>query len=57
MKISKSRYKANTKWNNENYWTPKVYLPKDYKEKISASGMSINSFIKAAIDEKLEKMK
>lgn len=59
MPVSESRKKANAKWDSANLDRMSLALPKGKKELIKkradALGMSVNSFINSAIDEKIEK--
>lgn len=56
MAVSKAHVRATRKYEKENYWSPSLHLPKEYKERITATGQSINSFIREAIEEKLKKI-
>ena len=59
MAISKAQQKAVNKYVRENYDRVNVNMPKGKKEKIQEQaalcGMSVNAFINAAIDEKLNR--
>lgn len=54
-KNSAARIANNNKWDNANYDKILVRLPKGTKEKITASGMSLNAFCREAIMDKLNK--
>lgn len=59
MAISKAQQKAVNKYVKENYDRVSVNLPKGKKDIVqdcaSSNGMSVNAFINAAIDEKIER--
>lgn len=50
MATSKAQVKAVRKWEAENYWRAVVRLPKDYEERIRATGKSTNGFLREAVD-------
>lgn len=56
MAQTAAHIKATRKYEKNNYWSPTLHLPKEFKDKITATGQSTNSFIKEAIEEKLKKM-
>jgi predicted DNA-binding protein len=55
-KCSDARIKATRKYEAKTYWSPTIHLPKEYKEQIQATGQSTNSFIREAIEEKLNRI-
>ena len=59
MEISEARYKANKKWNKENYSQINLTMPKNKKTEVQAHaetrGESLNGFINRAIDETIER--
>ena len=59
MTVSKAQQKAVNKYVRENYDRINVNMPKGKKEEIQAHatklGMSVNAYINAAIDEKMER--
>lgn len=56
MSTKEARARAVAKYEKANYDKVLVRLPKGKKEKIEATGQSVNGFINKAIDEKLERM-
>lgn len=54
MTVTEAQKRATAKYEKENYDKILVRLPKGTKEKIKASGDSLNGFIIAAIEEKLQ---
>ena len=54
MNISEARYKANKKWNKENYEQINLSVPKGQKEVIKAAadaaGESVNAYIAGAVE-------
>lgn len=56
MAQTAAHIRATRKYEQNNYWSPTLHLPKEYKEKILATGQSVNSFIREAVEEKLKKM-
>lgn len=61
LKTSEARRKANMKWQKENYSRIPLDVPKEYhvylKGVAAAAGMSLNGFIKQAIEEKCDNVK
>lgn len=61
LKTSEARRKANMKWQKENYSRIPLDVPKEYhtylKGVAAAAGMSLNGFIKEAIEEKCQNVK
>lgn len=59
-KLYASQIKASRKWDKAHYGMIAIRIRKDeideIKERIKATGMSLNSFVLGAILEKLEKM-
>ena len=55
-KSSEARIRANAKYNKKVYDTASVYLPKGTKERILATGNSVNGFVTQAVLERLEKL-
>ena len=55
-KCSEARIKANRKYEAANYWSPTIHIPKEYQERINATGKTTNSFIREAIEEKLNRL-
>ena len=59
MTVSKAQQKAVNKYVRENYDRVNVNMPKGKKEEIQAHaaqlGLSVNAYINAAIDEKMER--
>lgn len=59
MAISKAQQKAVNKYVKENYDRVNVNMPKGKKDDVQACaarhGMSVNAYINAAIDEKMER--
>lgn len=59
MAISKAQQKAVNKYVKENYDRVNVNMPKGKKEDVQAHaarhGISVNAYINAAIDEKMER--
>ena len=59
MKISDARYKANKKWNTENYEQMNLSVPKGTKDKYAkaaeAKGLSMTAYIVEAVEEKISR--
>lgn len=55
MTVSKAAQKATEKYAKENYDRILVKFPKGTKDKIKATGETVNGFINRAVSEKLEK--
>ncbi len=59
MKISDARYKANKKWNKENYARLELTVSKEMKQIITEFAksrmQSTNSFILEAVNEKIKR--
>ena len=55
--VSKAQQKATEKYKKENYDRVLVQLPKGTKERIRATGKSVNGFINESVMEKLEQLK
>lgn len=53
-KVSSSQIKATAKYEKENYDKVLVRFPKGTKDKIIATGSTINGFIVSAVNEKLD---
>ena len=53
-KVSEAQMKATAKYEKENYDKVLVRFPKKTKERIQATGETINGFIVSAVNEKLE---
>lgn len=54
-KVSEAQMKATAKYEKENYDKVLVRFPKGTKERIQATGETVNGFIVSAVNEKLEK--
>ena len=54
LQTLKNRYKKQNDYIEQKFDRVSVTLPKGTKERIAAAGVSVNSFIKSAIIEKLE---
>lgn len=54
-KASDAHMRATAKWEKENYDKVLVRFPKGTKEKINNTGNSLNGFIVAAVNEKLQR--
>ena len=52
-KTSAAQIRAVRKYEKENCWRITVVLPKNYRERIKATGRSTNGFIREAIDKLL----
>lgn len=52
-KVSSSQMKATAKYEKENYDKVLVRFPKGTKDKILATGSTVNGFIVAAVNDKL----
>ncbi len=53
-KVSEAQMKATAKYEKENYDKVLVRFPKGTKERIQATGETVNGFIVSAVNEKLE---
>ena len=56
LQTLKNRYKKQNDYIEQKFDRVSVTLPKGTKERMSAAGVSVNSFIKSAIIEKLESL-
>jgi len=56
MAQSEAHIRATRRYEEKAYWSPTLHLPKEFKDKIQASGQSTNSFIREAIELKFESM-
>jgi predicted DNA-binding protein len=50
MAVSQAHIRATRKWEKENYWKFTMRLPKDYEQRVKATGKSISGFIREAVD-------
>jgi len=55
--VSKAEQRATEKYKKSNYDRVNVLLPKGTKEKIQATGETVNGFINKAVAERLEQRK
>ncbi len=55
MAQSEAHIKATRKYESNNYWSPTLHLPKELKERVQSTGQSVNSYIREAIEQKLER--
>jgi hypothetical protein len=53
-KYTDAHIRATRKYEAQNYWSPTLHLPKEYKQQILDTGQSVNSFIREAVEEKLK---
>jgi len=53
MPTSKAQIKAVRKYEKEKCYRATVVLPKDYEQRIKATGKSINGFIREAVEKAL----
>ena len=57
MTVSKAHQRATEKYDKKNYDRILVKFPKGTKERIQASGETVNGFINRAVAERLEERK
>ena len=56
MTVSQAQMKATRKYEKENYDRVLVLLPKGTKDKIKATGDTVNGFISSAVMDKLKNL-